>query len=843
MTLMSFNEIEWNIDETKVLSLLGYKNEMPDENILKRVRDEIAMCQDYLNPVVYYDYFNIKSKKDNKIILENGVEFEGEFISEKLLKCNKIIAMVITLGAGVNKVIDNAFNEGDYLKSLIVDNIATEAIGHVNKIFWQKIVDNIKNSDVGLTQALSPGDAKWELQEQAKIFKCMGDDFSEVKLNDSFLMIPSKSLAQVYGFGENIGIAKNEHICADCSMKHCTYRSDGKIPLTIQSKESKEIIDVLKGENLLDILKNNHYFIDNPCNGKGTCGKCRVMIKKGNVEESHQDKVHFSLSELEMGHRLACRINVEEKLEIEITHGDNSMVVMTKGNDVLLNRTELDPAVKKIHCIMKKPSLKDQRDDFTRLKNSLGLSKLNININDLQDLSENLRNYDFDVTVVIHDDNFIALEKKNSMDIFYGIAVDIGTTTIAVYLINLNTGKTIDVESALNSQRNYGADVISRINYTTENKEGLKVLKDAVISQLNLMIEKLCNKNNIAVENIYDVSIVGNTTMIHLFLGLSCENIAMAPYIPVFNSPLTIKAKESGLITNGILSIAPGISSYVGSDITVGILSCNMMGSDKYSLFLDIGTNGEMALGNKEGIITCSTAAGPAFEGANIKHGMAGVKGAISKIDLTDLSKEKIYETIDNANPIGICGSGVLDCVAQMLKFNIIDNTGKMVDFDEAEDMEDIEVIQDIDNGLKSRLIEIDGIKQLIIAEKEDKTKITFTQKDVREVQLAKSAISAGIQIMLKEKNLNYDDIDKVYMGGGFGNYMDIESAAAVGLVPKELKDKVVSVGNCAGSGAKLYLLSNNYRKKAEDLINNTKYIELSSNSNFMDYFMKGMMF
>ncbi len=839
-----FNEIKWNIDETKVLSLLGYnKNNVPSEEILKRIRYEIAGCGDYLNPVVYYEYFNIKSKRDNKIILENGVAFEGEFISEKLMNCNKIIAAVITLGAGVNEVIDNAFNEGDYLRALIMDSIATEAIGYVNKVFWQKIVDDIKNTNLGLTQVMSPGDARWELQEQAKIFKCMGDEFSEVKLNDSFLMIPSKSLAQVYGFGENIGIAKNEHICIECSMKHCAYRSDGKIPLTIQSEDTKEIIDVQKDENLLDILKKQNYFIDNPCNGKGTCGKCRVIVKKGNVEVSHQDKVHFSISELEMGYRLACRINVQEKLEVEITHVDNFMVVMTKGNDDLLCESKLDPVVKKIHCIMEKPSLEDQRDDFTRLKNSLGLSKLNINLNYMQCLSENLRNYDFNATAVLYEDNLIALENGNTSDNFYGIAADIGTTTIAVYLLNLNTGKTIDVESAVNSQKNYGADVISRINYTIENKEGLKVLKDAVVSQLNLMIEKLCNKNNIAVENIYDISIVGNTTMIHLFLGFPCENIAIAPYIPAFNSPLTIKAREAGLITNGILSIAPGISSYVGSDITTGILSCNMMDSEKYSLLLDIGTNGEMALGNKDCVITCATAAGPAFEGANIKYGMAGIKGAISKIDL---SKEKIYETIDHGMPIGICGSGVLDCVAQMLEFNIIDKTGKMIDFDETDDIEDteyLEYIQKLDQRFKFRLTEIDGIKQFIIAKKEEGTPITFTQKDVREVQLAKSAINAGIQIMLKEKNLNYEDINKVYMGGGFGNYMDIESAAIVGLIPMELKDKVVSVGNCAGTGAKLYLLFNNFRKKAEDLIDKTTHIELSSSADFMDYFMNGMKF
>ncbi|MDF2678644.1 MAG: putative metal binding protein, partial [Bacillota bacterium] len=381
------------------------------------------------------------------------------------------------------------------------------------------------------------------------------------------------------------------------------------------------------------------------------------------------------------------------------------------------------------------------------------------------------------------------------------------------------------------NQRNYGADVISRINYSSENEEGLNILKNTIISQLNLMIESLCNKSNVKTENIYDVCFVGNTTMIHFLLGLSCENIAMSPYIPVTNSSMVIEAKELGLITNGIVSVVSGISAYVGSDITAGIITCGMLDKEKYSLLLDIGTNGEMALGNKEEVVTCSTAAGPAFEGANIKHGMAGITGAICKINL---SNEKIYETIGNEKPVGICGSGVLDCVAQMLKYNIIDETGRVIDLDDEE----------LNEKFKNNLTEIDGIKQFIIAQKCGKqNQITFSQKDVREVQLAKSAISAGIQILLKEKNLKYEDIDTLYMGGGFGNYMDIESATLIGMIPKELKDKVKNIGNSAGSGAKAYLLSRNLREKSEDVVVKTRYIELSSNQDFQDFFIEGMMF
>ena len=353
------------------------------------------------------------------------------------------------------------------------------------------------------------------------------------------------------------------------------------------------------------------------------------------------------------------------------------------------------------------------------------------------------------------------------------------------------------------------------------------------MSQLNNIVKNIAKRNNINIDNIYDTVIVGNTTMIHLLLGIDPENIAKAPYISGFTEAMEFNPKDIGFSFKSNISIMPGVSSYVGSDITAGILSSGMLESEKYSLLLDLGTNGEMAIGNKYEVITCSTAAGPAFEGANIKHGVGGILGAISKIDL---SKEKKIETIGNQPPCGICGSGVLDAVSEMIKYSLIDETGRM--FDEEDDDFEFEEYE----YLTKDLVEIDGMKQYVLAKDSKGDVISFTQKDVREVQLAKAAINAGIQILVKEKDLDFNDLEYLYLGGGFGNYMNVQSSLQIGMIPLELDGKIKSIGNCAGSGAKMYLLSKEYRNLIIDKVNTSKYIELSNRKEFQDYFVNGMM-
>ncbi|WP_418572324.1 ASKHA domain-containing protein, partial [Intestinibacter bartlettii] len=538
-------------------------------------------------------------------------------------------------------------------------------------------------------------------------------------------------------------------------------------------------------------------------------------------------KKHLNKSELISGIRLACDTEIKSDLTVELSNKIKDMTVLISGVE---KEFKINPSVQKHYIVLEKPTLDDQRDDLMRikdfLKEYLKIENIDIDLNVLRKIPKAFREDNYNITVTMFDNKIIDIEPKDTTNNNYGLAIDIGTTTIAVYLLSLYDGSQIDVISEVNNQRNYGADVISRINYTLENPDGLKKLNASIVSQLNNIVKNIAKRNNINIDNIYDTVIVGNTTMIHLLLGIDPENIAKAPYISGFTEAMEFNPKDIGFSFKSNISIMPGVSSYVGSDITAGILSSGMLESEKYSLLLDLGTNGEMAIGNKDEVITCSTAAGPAFEGANIKHGVGGILGAISKIDL---SKEEKIETIGNQPPCGICGSGVLDAVSEMIKYSLIDETGRM--FDEEDDDFEFEEYE----YLTKDLVEIDGMKQYVLAKDSKGDVISFTQKDVREVQLAKAAINAGIQILVKEKNLDFNDLEYLYLGGGFGNYMNVQSSLQIGMIPLELDGKIKSIGNCAGSGAKMYLLSKEYRNLIIDKVNTSKYIELSNRKEFQD--------
>jgi uncharacterized 2Fe-2S/4Fe-4S cluster protein (DUF4445 family) len=814
------------IDEKEVLRLLGYKDGEPDEEIVESVREEIERAADYIMPAVAFDKIGIKAVEANGAILDNGVILEGEFIANKLRNCQYVVVCITTAGYKLDSEVKAAFDSGDYLKGMIVDNIGTISVEYINKSFWNQMVDSVKGSDIGITSRLSPGDTAWNIKEQRKIFQCIDSKTIGVTLTESCMMVPFKSTSAVYGFGKEIGITRLGHVCAECSMKHCAYRMDGKLELIINKEGNKEIFDVRPGSNLLDVLREKDVFVSSPCSGKGICGKCKVQIIKGIVEPVESDRKHLSVEEINRGIRLSCNVSINKPTEIKIVGEETKMSVLTEGTEVDM---EINPVIDKRHCIVKKPSVEDQRDDLRRLGNALNIKNIKARYRDLSSISSNLRTWDFNVTAAVYEDRLLQLEEGNMESKSYGLAVDIGTTTIACYLVDLNTGKNLDVESQVNKQRAFGADVISRINYTIEKEEGLEKLKASIIEQLNEIFEIICSRNSISLQNIYDVVVVGNTTMIHLFLGMPCKNIAMAPYIPVTTSAMVYEGSELGLQTGGIVSIVPGIASYVGSDITAGILSSGMLNSEKYSLLLDLGTNGEIALGNKREVITCSTAAGPAFEGANIKHGTGGIRGAIAKVDL---SRKSIYETIDGAVACGICGSGVLDTAAQLLKYGVVDETGRMVDEDEIEDV-----------NIEKRMINIDGMKSFILEENSSKGEaIVFTQKDIREIQLAKAAICAGINILLKEKGISCSDVENVYIGGGFGNYMNIESALEIGMLPSSFAGRIKSIGNCAGTGARMYLLSKKLRKETAEAVERTSYVELSKRDDFQDYFIDSMM-
>ncbi len=502
------------------------------------------------------------------------------------------------------------------------------------------------------------------------------------------------------------------------------------------------------GENLLELLQHNGILVQASCAGKGTCGKCQVKM-------NHLDTI------------LACQYKISTDLEIHLPNLESYIIL-----------DELNPAAR----IM-------DNNSGLRIENKEGRRLVYFRGNQLID--EDWGN-----------------DKETTA---YGIAVDIGTTTVVVYLIDIIHYMQIDSFSFLNPQSSYGADVISRVEYGMNNKNGVEQLGSILIHRINQAVDSLCSGNGVNPLNIYLGSMVGNTIMLHLLLGIDPSSISVAPYTPVFTEQKNLKGSDLKLKMHdkSVIKVLPSVSGYVGADILAGVASTDLTISDTYVLYLDIGTNGEIVLGKKDQVYCCATAAGPAFEGARIQCGVGGISGAISTYD------EDGYITINGKPPIGICGSGLVDIVAYLLDQEIIDPTGRMNnDF--------------IVETKKNAAVEHD---------------IILSQKDIREVQLAKSAIYAGIAILIKEAGITSNQIGTVYLAGGFGNYIRIDSAVRIGLLPEELEDKVVSIGNAAGTGAIASLKSTLFEQEIERIKKKTQYIELSTHPDFMDAYVAAMSF
>ncbi|MDK2805191.1 MAG: hypothetical protein PWQ94_355 [Thermoanaerobacterium sp.] len=586
-------------------------------------------------------------------------------------------------------------------------------------------------------------------------------------------------------------------------------------------------IEVYDGANLFKVLLKNGVPVPNSCGGYHTCGKCKVIVSE-HLSISGEERQYLSDMEIERGIRLSCFLNIDRDLNVTVLD-EGDALILTDSIDTF-NLDELSPRVKKKIVKMNLPMLDDQRDDIRRISDSLGFG-VNMPLSVLKTLPDILESNDYNVALALRGNEIISVEAVDSIDSVYGISIDIGTTTIAAYLYDIRTGARLDVYSDVNLQRSYGADVISRINYTITEDDGLFRLHRIMIDEINKIVNAFCTRNAISKENIYEIIVVGNTVMIHLTLGITVKNIANSPYIPVFTSTMELKANVLGIDINkeGYIVTLPMVASYVGADTVAAVLSSRIFESNDICLLVDIGTNGEIVLGNKEFLISCSAAAGPAFEGADITFGMSGVEGAI---DHVDLKRDPIFSTIGGKKSKGICGSGIVDVIAELFKHGIVDNTGRILDKDE--------VTSAVGEKYLDRIVQYNEMPAFLI---DDENGIYLTQKDVRQVQLAKAAIRAGINILINEMNISERDIKKVYLAGGFGSYISIESAATIGLIPSELKDRTIQIGNAAGLGASLALLSDNELNRAKIVRDKIKYIELSNVPTFQEEFIKSMYF
>ncbi|MCF8009364.1 MAG: ASKHA domain-containing protein [Halanaerobiales bacterium] len=589
-----------------------------------------------------------------------------------------------------------------------------------------------------------------------------------------------------------------------------------------QDNKIKEI-ECNKGDNLLKVLLKNNYEINAYCGGEGICGKCKIKLK-GEINKPNKSELEFlDDKELKEGFRLSCLYNIKSNLDVILTQKDD-ITVMTKS---IITEMDLNLDLKKENIYLKKADLRDQRDYLQRIYNKSDTDQ--IDYSNLKKI-ENLKK-DSEISVIKKKNKIIDIRTDLDKG-YYGLAVDIGTTTIVIYLLDLETGQELDTYSFYNPQKKFGADVISRINYTINNKDGLKKIKKTIVDKLNKGIDHLVENNNIKYQDIYKMSVVGNTVMLHLLLGIDALNIAKAPYVPIFTEEINLSPKETEIKINknGLVQLLPSISGYVGADITGDMLAVNINKLNGINLLIDIGTNGEIVLSSNKKILSCSAAAGPAFEGANITFGTAGISGAISKFLIKDNKIQ--FKTINDKEPIGICGSGLLDMIAEFYKYNFIESSGRIVSKEKLKDWQ------------KPFLKEYKGQKALKITNLKNYDKQIFlTQKDIREVQLAKGAIAAGIEILLKELNYKDTDINRVFIAGGFGNYINPDNACFIKMIPNCLKDKIIQIGNGAGTGAKIYLLNKNAKREAENIIKKVKYIELSINKEFQTEYIKKMSF
>ncbi|MDH7477989.1 MAG: ASKHA domain-containing protein [Candidatus Bathyarchaeota archaeon] len=595
--------------------------------------------------------------------------------------------------------------------------------------------------------------------------------------------------------------------------------------------EAKKI-QTLKGTTVFQAAKDAGVTIRSECDGKGLCGKCRVIVKKPEdlSELTEPEKKHLSKFDIDEGYRLACQARVlkDTVIVIPLESGFEFRRIQISGKERFL---EPKPTVKKFFVALPKPTLSDIRPDYERLLDALSqfdkFGYLEIDYDVLKGLSDTLRRSNFKTTVTVWDGRkIIAVEPGDTSKELFGFAIDIGTSKIVGYLVDLATGKTLDIDSLENPQLAYGEDIITRITFAIANPKNLKTLQALVVEAINKIIIETCKRTKIDPNKIYEIVVVGNTAMHHLFLGIQPKYMALSPFTPAIKAQVNVKASELNLHINpsGIVTALPVIAGFVGADAVADVLATGICDSEDISLLIDIGTNTEIFIGNSGDMLSCSCASGPAFEGFHIKHGMKAVTGAIEKIRI-DSKFEVEYETIGHEKPAGLCGSAMIDVVAEMFKHKIIDRSGK------------------INRDIKTpRLRKNNGELEFVIAwGKETKTKkeITVTQKDIREIQLAKAAIYTGCSILMKRKELKEKDITKLFIAGAFGNYINPQNAKIIGLIPDVPTEKVEFVGNTAIVGAKMALISNEARKKADTIAKKVRYLELAADPSFKKEFLK----
>lgn len=572
--------------------------------------------------------------------------------------------------------------------------------------------------------------------------------------------------------------------------------------------------------------------IDKNCAGAGTCGKCKVKILSGNVKTEDPYGV-ISDKEKSEGYVLACCTSIYEDVVIELK--DSTEAVARKSKPVKLPEDfSYKSGVYKKHLILDKAIFYNKKS-YKRILSDEAEGAKHIGADTLNKAADILRD-SRDITITYNDDEIIDVDHGDTTDRIYGLAIDMGTTTGVVMLWDLKAGIMVSNAAFTNPQANYGADVISRINFTSESPENLKLLNSLAIQGINKAVNQLVSEEGISKKEIYKVIMVGNTTMSHILAGINPISLALSPFTPVYDGELSSYAGDMMIDANpnARVTIVANIAGHVGSDITAGVITTDMPTSNDVNLFIDIGTNGEIVLSGKGRLLTCSTAAGPAFEGSSIVWGMRAAAGAIEDIKL--IGEDVIIKTIDNKPPIGICGSGIIDIVSELVRTGIVNKMGKLLDYEKLID-------KGMPEAIANRIKKSEKGNYFVIAETDDGKEIYISQKDVREIQVAKAAILTGCNVLLNELGVTKEELDSIKIAGAFGNYIKKDSAIDAGIIPDIDKEKIKYLGNAAGIGASMILLSKQSHSLCNDIVDRFEHIELATRDDFQQEYLKAMKF
>ena len=584
-----------------------------------------------------------------------------------------------------------------------------------------------------------------------------------------------------------------------------------------------------------DAASWNGIAIDSTCGGYGTCKKCRIKVTTGESEATKLDFRAFSADEIRAGWRLACMVRPVANIEIDVP----PLTTRPKAATVGVGRQViLRPAVQKRYVELESPTLHDQRSDIVRLLDEIDDFEATVSLAAMRHLPRVLRTSDFKVTAVFIEQELIDIEPGDTTSIRYAIAFDLGTTTVVATLLDLNTGAPISVASMLNKQQPFGADVITRISTTMLDPEGLNKLRSLAQQTLAELTEEVITEAGINRINVYEVALAGNATMTQIVLGIDPEPLGVAPFIMASAVYPNVRATELGLNIHPLAKalIMPSLGAYVGGDIIAGALASGMDRDKRLRLFIDVGTNCEIILGDGERILATAAPAGPAFEAASIKCGVRAAAGAIETVKIKD--GQLVIGTIEDTPAVGICGSGLVDACAVLVELGLLDKSGRFVPE---------ELAKTIAPQLSDRLTMLNGERIFVLTWGNEignpSDAIFLSQRDVRELQFAKAAIATGWSLLVEEFGIAENDIQQVLLAGSFGSYLSPASAIKIGLVPKISVLRIISAGNVAGEGAKMVLLSAQERNGADALLEQIDYVELSDRADFNDKFVERLAF